>query len=172
VFLDVAVGPLWSLTGSLAAHKRGTALLTPRHAQGRAAAGAMDGSRGELQGRPAGSPNKHFSHLPLHLTELAGVPSSPQTPHLAGTAGRGGHSRWPPAHPPRRSSPSTTESRNGHLGVCNSPSAHARPVPADELAGFRRRPPPAAPRDPIAGSLIFSGGLVQTKGMCVSILKL
>jgi hypothetical protein len=40
----------------------------------------MDGSRGELQGRPVGSPNKRFFHLPLHLTELAGVPSFPQTP--------------------------------------------------------------------------------------------
>jgi hypothetical protein len=79
VFLDVTVGPLWSLAGSLAAHKRGTA-LPPRHAQGRAAAGAMDGSRGELQGRPAGSPNKRFCHLPLHVTELVGVPSPPRPP--------------------------------------------------------------------------------------------
>jgi hypothetical protein len=64
--MDVAVGPLWSLTGPLAAHKRGTA-LTPCHAQGRAAAGAMDGSRGELQARSAGSPNKLFLHLSLPL---------------------------------------------------------------------------------------------------------
>jgi hypothetical protein len=59
----------------------------------------MDGSRGELQGRPAGNPNKRFCHIPLHLTELAGVPSFPQTPNLTGMAGRGGHQAWPPAPP-------------------------------------------------------------------------
>jgi hypothetical protein len=52
VFLDVAVGLMWSLAGSLAAHKRGAALLS-RPSRGRAAVGAITGRRGELQAGPA-----------------------------------------------------------------------------------------------------------------------
>jgi hypothetical protein len=121
----------------------------------------MDGSRGELQGRPAGSPNKRFCHLPLHLHKLAGAPSPPQPCHTAGTAGRGGHQAWPPAPPLTGPLPSPAEPPN-RAPVTPSPSP--RPSLAKPDGGspeFGRTAAARPPRGYIAKEKIFPRASLQ-----------
>jgi hypothetical protein len=149
-------GPLWSLAGPLAAHKRGTT-LTPRHAHGRAAAGAMDGSHGEAPVPAGAGPNKPLPTFPCTCpsSPACRLPRSPITPpsQQAAAATVPGRRRRPsPTPSPAQSTPGI-----GPLGPRDPPP----PVPGRRLAGIwpdRRFP---AARDHIAKINFFPGSLLQ-----------
>jgi hypothetical protein len=133
--MDVAMVPCGRLQAPLAAHKRGTT-LTLRHAHGRAAAGATDGSHGEAPVPAGAGPNKPPPHLPLHMPKLTGVASPPQPHHTACTAGRGGHCAWPPAPPLAGLLPAPSKNGNRSPRTQGPSPARARPAPDDGWPEF------------------------------------
>jgi hypothetical protein len=117
-------GPLRSLAGPLAAHKRGIA-LTPRHAHGRAAAGAMDGSHDEASVPAGAGPNKPLPTFPCTCPSSPAccLPRSPITPpaqQAAAATVLGRRRRPSPTPSPAQSTPGI-----GPLG----PKAPPPPVP-------------------------------------------
>jgi hypothetical protein len=100
------------------------------------------GSSGELQSSANHAPTWTLLHLPLHLHKLAGMPALPAAPHLAGTAGHGGHRAWPPA--PHLAGPSPPRASKG-IGP-QGPRVPPAPAPGRSRPAIRRNlagPPPA-----------------------------
>jgi hypothetical protein len=151
--LAPARAPLGSRAPSLVTPLKRT--CRPTHARVHAGPGpnrasAMDGSRGELQGRPTGSPIKHLCHLPLHLHELAGTPSSSQLCPTARTAGRR-----------RRPSPAISlpplSPQIAPQGPLAPPHALPWPSPAAAHRNLARPPLPGRPGTTLQTARSFQG---------------
>jgi hypothetical protein len=128
LLLDVAVGLLGRWQAHLSPIKRSPP-FSSRPCCGRAAAGDIAGSRDELQARSAAHQSKPSPTFPCTSPSSLACPFPP---------GHDGHRRWPPAPPPRRSSPCPTKPKNRHPRARGSIPARARPVPAGGSPEFGR----------------------------------
>jgi hypothetical protein len=169
LLLDVAVG----LLGRWQAHLSPIKWSLPfssRPCRDRAAAGAIAGSRGELQARSAAHQSKPFPTFPCTSPSSPACPFPPPSRHLAGTAvaaadaARRRRTRLAGPSPPQ---PSPGIGPLGPKG--QTPPAPGRPRPAvrRNLAG----PPPAGAQGPNCESPILSRGPSAQQGYICDPLK-